>query len=449
MNNNDKKAPSKSWLQKLFKQPSSSAEIQGKHYFAHRYHDEGRAQPQTPFHTLFSGNATETDAQPNPCTLFPEDSPFLSSVYSGNVLIPHLNQIHSNYHQLGENVNAPFTVLNCYDETPDTKTFRLGRLNNLIFNYLPGQYITLSVAISGKEYKRSYSLASVPSDSGIIDITVKRDPNGGVVSNWLNNQLKPGGNIRLKGPYGKFTCATNTSPKILFLAAGSGVVPIMSMLRWLTRSEAKTDMIVLLSFKALPDIIYRNELDLIAARHSNVKLFITLTQESPLLNRWQGFTGRIDKNRIAALVPDIPERTVYSCGPDAFMAKCKQALLDLKLPPEQFLCESFSVDSTLASTQAGDGQTITRKTGHYQVKFALSRKTVNTNGTVNLLDLAEKSGITLTHECRSGECGECMVKCLKGKVEMTQEAEISEFDRKQGWVYACCAYPVSNTVLDA
>lgn len=67
---------------------------------------------------------------------------------------------------------------------------------------------------------------------------------------------------------------------------------------------------------------------------------------------------------------------------------------------------------------------------------------------MTLLELAEQSGIKIGHECRAGECGECMIKCLKGKVEMTEQAEIDDVDRKKGWVYSCCAYPVSNAVLD-
>ncbi len=448
MNIDGKKTPSKTWILKLFRQKSPAVEKSCKTYFAHRYHHESAELPQNPFRIVFSGDASEGVAEQNHSLPLWENANPPTSVDSTMASIVPVHQASSDHSHTDPNVTATFTVLNCYDETPDTKTFRLGRLNTSIFNYLPGQYITLSVSVDGKEFKRSYSLASTPSNSGIIDITVKRDPNGGVVSNWLNSYLKPGDDIGVKGPYGKFTCAPEVPAKILFLAAGSGIVPIVSMLRWLTGIEAQTDIVVLLTFRTLSDIIYRHELDLITARHNNIRLFITLTQEPPTLNRWQGFTGRIDKNRIAALVPDLPERTAYTCGPEAFMAECKQALLSLKLPPEKFFCESFNVNNT-AISQSGDNQPNIRKTGNYLVTFGKSRKTINTDGTINLLTLAEKSGIEIPHECRAGECGECMVKSLKGRLQMTQEAEISEADRKKGWVYACCAYPVSDAVLDA
>lgn len=153
-------------------------------------------------------------------------------------------------------VCTQFNALNCYDETSDTKTFRLGRLDGQVFDYLPGQYITLSVVISGQEHKRSYSPASTSSHPGILEITVKRSPND-VISNWLNDHLKVGDTLNVKGPYGKFSCAKRSAPqKILFLAAGSGIVPIMSMLRWLADTEAQVDVTLLLSFQTLYDIIY-------------------------------------------------------------------------------------------------------------------------------------------------------------------------------------------------
>jgi glycine betaine catabolism B len=449
MNKNDKNTPSSTaWIDKLFKRPRLTGNIQGKHYFVHRYHAIDNTLSQNPFHILFSDTANVVNSNPSHCLPAREDITYAARAYSSDAPMPLLNQGYGNHHLPEANLNTPFTVLNCYDETPDTRTFRLGRLNAAVFNFLPGQYVTLSVLIDGKEYKRSYSLASVPSSSGIIEITVKRDPNGGVVSNWLNSHLKIGDKLSLKGPYGKFTFASNAPANLLFLAAGSGIVPIMSMLRWLTHVEAKTEIVALLSFRTFSDIIYRRELDLIATRHPNVKLFITLTQEFQLSDYWQGSTGRIDKNIIAALVPNVREQTVYLCGPDAFMAGCKQHLSDLSLPHDKIHCEHFTIDNTAVSNQQDDSQKLCRKAGNYRVKFVKSGISVRTDGMVSLLELAEKSGIKISHDCRSGECGECMVKYLKGDVDMTQHAEISELDRKKGWVFACCAYPVSNIVLD-
>jgi glycine betaine catabolism B len=452
MNNNDNKKSAGLWTQRLFRQSSVIKDApQGKTYFPHRYHDGYTVPAQSSFSTLFSdvdNHQPKFEADTASCHPLP-DGEFSQSIDSirfkiqSSALQPAKN----------ETLSAQCTVLNCYDETSDTKTFRLGRLDGEKVDYLPGQYITLSVVIGGQEYKRSYSLASSPSHQGIFEITVKRDPNGGVVSNWLNKQLDIGDTLTVKGPFGKFTCANNTPKKILFLAAGSGIVPIMSMLRWLADTEAGVDVTLLLSFQTLYDIIYGEELRLIAARHKNIKLFITLTKEPLALNQWTGLMGRVNEKMLNALVPDLQGRAVYLCGPDAFMAECKKHLLNLAVPAEQVFCESFTVNSPqlVAQTKAQTsiiGRPPKQISGNYRIRFAKSGKTIVANGGVSLLELAEQSGISISHECRAGSCGECMVKCLKGRVEMTEQAEIADFDRKKGWVYACCAYPASNAVLD-
>lgn len=466
MNNNDNKKSSKSWTHRLFKQPSATDTTYSKCYFAHRYHDNHKAQTHNPFGALFSDTDNEHtnldhdtasfQALLGDNSLVSEDNSDIELHLKSHASTPSITKVNGFDHQSSEALSSQFAVLNCYDETRDTKTFRLGRLNAPIFDYLPGQYITLTVVIDGQEYKRSYSLASSPTHSSILDITVKRDPNGGVVSNWLNDHLNIGDTVNVKGPFGKFSCAKNSPKKVLFVAAGSGIVPIMSMLRWLSETEALIDVVLLLSFRTVYDIIYSDELNLIAARHKNVKLFITLTQEPDEFSQWRGLTGRINKNLLSGLVPDLSERTVYLCGPDAFMTECKQ---NLKLPTEQLICESFTVNSPVVKTHAPlidqpakvqppSNQASRRKTGNYKIKFAKSHKTIAADGAMTLLELAEQSGININHECRAGECGECMIKCLKGKVEMTEQAEIDDVDRKKGWVYSCCAYPASNAVLD-
>jgi glycine betaine catabolism B len=456
MNNNDNKKSTGLWAQRLFKQSRASKTApQSKIYFAHRYHGGHAALVQTPYSALFSDVGNHQASLGAGTANFQEFFEHQPALPKGNSLTVESAQTCDvdRVNLTGSAaLSTQFTVLNCYDETSDSKTFRLGRLDGQVFDYLPGQYITLSVVIAGQEYKRSYSLASTPFHPGILEITVKRNPNGGVVSNWLNDHLKIGDALNVKGPFGKFSCARNTPKKILFLAAGSGIVPIMSMLRWLSDTEAHVDIVLLLSFKTLYDIIYGDELRLIAARHKNIKLLITLTQEPLDYSQWRGLTGRVNKKMIANCVPDLPERAVYLCGPDAFMMESKQYLQNLAIPTEQLFCESFTV-STKATEQAKKqhsiiGRPARNKTGNYRIRFAKSSKTITAEGELTLLELAEKSGISIGHECRAGNCGECMVKCLKGNIEMTEQAEIADLDRQKGWVYSCCAYPASNAVLD-
>ncbi|WP_411725391.1 FAD-binding oxidoreductase [Methyloglobulus sp.] len=455
--NNDNKKSARPWAHRLFKKAGASLTApQSKTYFAHRYH---AVSERSPFGALFSDlSKKQTNREPDTASFqrFFENELAIAKGYPVNVdsaqtCGSNILPIPGGRFDLasGTALSTQFTVLNYYEETPDTKTFRLGTANGQVFDYLPGQYITLSIVLSGQTYKRSYSLASSPARSKILEIAVKRDPNGGIVSNWLNDHLKIGDTLNLKGPFGKFSCVNHAPKKILFLAAGSGIVPIMSMLRWLADTEAHVDVMLLLSFQTLYDIIYSDELNLIAAHHKNIKLFITLTKEPLALNQWTGLTGRVNEQMIAGQVPDLPDRTVYLCGPDAFMTECKKNLLKLTMPAGKLFCESFTVNSPVAKPDdSGLARPSRSKTGNYEVSFAKSAKTIAADGGMTLLELAEKSSIIIGHECRSGQCGECMVKCLKGKVEMTDQAEIDDLDKKKGWVYTCCAYPASNVVLD-
>ena len=461
MNNKDNKKSARHWAERLFIQSGASNTVpQNKICYAHRYRDDFAVQERNPFSALFfDAGKDETKQVPeknNVQGFFEHQSPPLAVepvTVEQTAQLAYVNLSPASGGKFdfagGAALNAQFTVLNCFDETPDTKTFRLGMPNGQTFDYLPGQYITLSIIISGQEYKRSYSLASSPARSKIIEITVKRAPNGGIVSNWINDHLKIGDTLNLKGPFGKFSCLNQTCKKVLLIAAGSGIVPIMSMLRWLADTEAGVEIRLLLSFRTPEDIIYRDELMLIAARHKNINMAITLTTDAIARYQWRGLTGRINKKMINKLVPDLQERTVYLCGPDAFMTACKKKLLKLKLPSEQIFCESFTViNPTIKPQYSGYELPARRKTGSYQVTFAKSGKTIAADGQMTLLDIAIKYGIIVAHECRNGNCGECMIKCLKGKVEMNDQAEIDDLDRNKGWIYACCAYPASNVVLD-
>ncbi|MDD5579755.1 MAG: FAD-binding oxidoreductase [Methylobacter sp.] len=268
---------------------------------------------------------------------------------SSQVLIPNiLPSLHARKNQAsGTAFNGKFKILNIYDETPEVKTFRLGCQENQVFAYLPGQYITLSAEIGSRKYKHSFSLASTPSWPFALEIIVKKAPNE-MVSNWLFDNAKVGGILDAKGPFGKFSCVKHTPKKILFLAAGSGTVPVMSMLRWLADTGARVDVQVLLSFRATEDVIYQEELKFLVASQKNIKVAITLTTDAPVHSGWSGYTGRVNEKMIREVVPDLTERHVYLCGRDSFMESCKKIVLKLKLPEDKLFTESFIVNSKIA-----------------------------------------------------------------------------------------------------
>jgi ferredoxin-NADP reductase/pSer/pThr/pTyr-binding forkhead associated (FHA) protein len=335
------------------------------------------------------------------------------------------------------------TVTGIIEETEDVKTIRLTGRRPLLFHYDPGQYVSVIAAIDGREVRRSYSLASTPSRPNSIEITVKRLP-GGLVSNWLCNHLEVGDMLKVKGPCGRFSCFNYPAGKLLFLAAGSGIVPIMSMLRWIVDTDARADVKLLLSFRTPADIIYRKELELFAARYDNIDLHFTITGYVP---EWQGLIGRIDGFMLAETVPDLSQRQMFLCGPEPFMQSATAALkaqgaAEKNIHVEHFFEKPLRADDRIALEK------IRNNRGKHRVRFAQSGLTVRCDETINLLELAEAHGIPVDNDCRTGSCGECMVRCLKGRADLSDEAEIDPKAKQAGWIYSCCAVPKSDVVLD-
>jgi hypothetical protein len=224
MNNNDNKSSTGCWTHRLFNKAGASlTATQHKTYFTYRYHN-GHALPESnQFSALFSeANKQQTNqasGAANCQQLFEDGSPgpedFPATLESIPAGAAKPSQIQGTRFGLasGAAFNRQLTVLTCYDETPDTKTFQLGALNGQRFDYLPGQYLTLSVVIAGREYTRSYGLASSPSRPQVLELTVKRAPDGGIISNWLNDHLKVGGHADSQRPFWKIQLFNKPFPK--------------------------------------------------------------------------------------------------------------------------------------------------------------------------------------------------------------------------------------------
>jgi ferredoxin-NADP reductase len=378
-------------------------------------------------------------------------------------------------------------TVNCaqiINETEDAKTFRFVAKPPVIFSYKPGQFVTLSLNINGKKVKRSYSISSTPTRPYCLEITVKRVPPPadnpeaprGLVSNWLHDHLQVGDQIELNGPLGKFTCFANPAPKLLFISAGSGITPMMSMSRWAFDTVADLDIVFVHSARSPKDIIFREELELMAARRANFRLAITTTRSEPGQS-WYGYRGRLDIPMLSSMAPDFWERQVYVCGPNPFMAGVKAMLQEAGFPMENYYEESFGgpkkpgkepppeaesqppeknipvppvEPSALPKIEPPAIPTPTPAGNGSVVKFSKSGKEVSCNGSLSILDLAEEEGVEIDSSCRSGACGTCKVKKLEGEVQYDGEPQaLDDEEQEQGYILSCIAMPVGKVVIDA
>ena len=391
------------------------------------------------------------------------------------------------------------------DETADVKTFTFAAEPPVKFDYQPGQFVTLSLNIDGNSIKRSYSISSTPSRPHSLEITVKRvlapsdDPSApkGLVSNWLHDNMKVGSQIEINAPMGKFTNFANPSSKILLISAGSGVTPMMSMSRWICDTVSNVDMIFLHSARSPEDIIFRQELEMMTARHPNFKLAITVTRPVPG-QAWYGYTGRINETILPAIAPDFKDRTVYVCGPNPFMAATKELLEKISFPMENYYEESFGGAKKKKKTStvpAGDQTSVVRPPAPSPIAApapapspapvlpvpatSIANKSASastpaaapapspvpapapaSSGSVVvlsksgqeiacdpedcILDAAEAEGASLLSGCRGGVCGVCKVKKLEGEV-----AYEDDVDCEDDHVLTCVARPVGRVVIEA
>ncbi|HEY4184035.1 MAG TPA: hybrid-cluster NAD(P)-dependent oxidoreductase [Polyangia bacterium] len=413
---------------------------------------------------------------------------------------PHLQSI-----PLHTKGRLPVRCVQVIDETVDVKTFRFAPLSSARLAHLPGQFVTIEIVNGNETMKRSYTIASSPTRHNVIEITVKRVPDGRV-SNWLHDNLKIGDELTISGPHGAFGCeSVPTSDKLLFISGGSGITPVMSMSRYLYDVADPRDIVFLHSARTERDLIFRGELELIAARHPRFRPVITLTHAgSPA---WKGLTGRISEMLIDDAVPDFRDRTVFLCGPTPFMEAVRLALIAAEFPMANFHAESFggarvpaapkaeapvvapSNDVAaapeppserkmrtsrllgilprprlvlVAPAQRSDrgaelpvdaGAAADHATADHQataaVVFSTSGREASGCTTETILEAAEGLGLPIPSACRVGVCGTCKTRKLSGNVSMDCEDGLDASDRSDGFILACTARPLDRVTVEA
>ncbi len=337
------------------------------------------------------------------------------------------------------------------DETPDVKTFTFVAEPSVEFTYQPGQFVTLNLEINGKPIKRAYSISSTPSRPHSLDITVKRatPPNNvpdappGLVSNWLHDNLQAGSQVKIGTPLGDFSCLERPSSKILFISAGSGITPMMSMSRWLLDTNAGSDIVFFHSARTAEDIVFRQELELMTSRYANFQLATTLTREDSNSSPG-GRVGRFSKSMLSEIAPDFAERTVYVCGSEPFTQQVKEILQELKFPMENYYAESFGKPKKKKKENQLELQkTLTPK----QTETLVLNKSgieLAYDSEDTILETAEKEGIELPSMCKMGACHKCKLRLLEGEVRYDEEPECEE-----GHILTCIAQPVGRVVIEA
>lgn len=323
--------------------------------------------------------------------------------------------------------------------------------------FLPGQYLTLAADVDGVPVERCYTISSPPTRPHLLTITVKRVPGGGL-SPYLHDRLRPGDRLTVRGPLGEFGVATWPAPSYLLLSGGSGITPTLSTLRTVADLAEPVDVVVVHHARTPADLVCRAEVEALAAAHGSVRVvWVCEDDAAPAsgLPSWAGPRGRVDATQLAALVPDLTDREVLTCGPPGYMAAVRAALAEIGADPDRCHEESFVLGSTGAPTVGLDegpstpGRPTTAATGGATIRFARSGLDVRCPPGVSVLEAAAAAGLTLPSSCTEGLCGTCTSTLVSGSVDMQHQGGIRPRQVAQNLFLPCCSTPVGDIVVDA
>jgi ferredoxin-NADP reductase/DMSO/TMAO reductase YedYZ heme-binding membrane subunit len=355
--------------------------------------------------------------------------------------------------QRGERWEGALRLAKVFVETPEVRTFRLVAPSGttLPFQHLPGQFLTLRLNLDGREVRRSYTIASSPTRSAYCELTIKREEQG-YVSRYLHDVVREGATFSVSAPAGRYTFTGAEAERIVMIAGGVGVTPLMAKIRYLTDIAWPGKIHLVYAVKTERDIIFRSELEELQRRFPNLQVDVTVTREASA--EWTGKRGRPSAAMLMSLAPDIATSCVHLCGPTEMVGSLKKVLRELGVADGQMKSESFGSPSRKRS----DGSTALKAEGNgdingapsaSSIRFARSNKQLAGVGARTILELAESQGIALPYDCRSGVCGQCKTRLLSGPVVMAAEDALDPLDRANGIILACQARCEGEVVVDA
>ena len=335
-----------------------------------------------------------------------------------------------------DNQPATFIFQRKWQETPNCVSVTLMAENQdaeTIFDFIPGQFITLGIEVEGKTEYRAYSLSSMPNKSK-LQLTIKR-VDGGKVSNYIVDSLQEGQAVSVLKPAGEFHIEQPHGERIVLLSAGCGITPVMSMAKTLLADTTDTtDIHFIHAATELEQVIYHQELLEMAASHERFHFDVMLenAQGSEYLE------GRLTQVALKQYCPDIAQRSDCLFGPVCFKGAITYKGCVLGMDMNYFYQESFTpAESEQPDLQANHveskAQTISNATVFVPSFGAQAEAKIGSA----LIDALEAAKVPVIAACRSGICGSCKCRVVKGEFTRTSTATLTEDEIDNGFVLAC------------
>ncbi len=319
-----------------------------------------------------------------------------------------------------------------WDEVPGVRTFLLAPTDGSRIEHDPGQFMTFRIDTAQGRIERCYTIASSAARDGGIEITVRQQAGAG--SGHLHDVLKPGGDIEAFGPSGRFGPVAWPATAFAFIAAGSGVTPMLSILRTAADRGIDLDAVLVQVAPTEADLIAGTEMAGLSRR-------LPRLVHAPVTTHGPGAV-RPTPDILVRLVPDLAARAVLCCGPEGFMAMVRAAARDAGVPADRYAEESFDFSSALAET-AGAAEALART-----ITFARTGRSFDCPESSTILAAVRQAGLPLPSYCARGMCGTCKSFKHSGEVTMASEGGIRQREIDRGFILPCVSRPLTDIVLD-
>lgn len=330
-------------------------------------------------------------------------------------------------------------VIDVVRETPSTVTVVFG--TDIPLSYRPGQYVQVVFRLGNGRYRRAYSLSSVPTDD-YAAITVKHVP-GGKISQFITTRLAIGDRFAVSAARGDFVLPDSRAGKrFVLVAGGSGISPVMSLLRTLLAMPQPPPVTLLYYSRSGDDIIFRERLADLAAAATHRGFDLQLLVTGPRAG-WTGLHEPFSIDRVLAAGAGDPHALYYLCGPESLIDTAVTGLQQAGVAAARILAERFAVPPV--HERPATGQPVTFL---HRGMFFPKRTRIRLEAGESLLDAAERAGIRSRSNCRNGTCGTCRAKLVQGEVVMDEPNGLSMADAQAGRVLTCISYPETPVVVD-
>lgn len=332
-------------------------------------------------------------------------------------------------------------------ESSDVVTICFQAPSGRPFAFKAGQFVTLELPVPGGPLYRTYTISSSPSRPLSITLTIKAQPDS-IGTRWIIDNLKPGMMIKAMGPAGLFTTANHPAKKYLFISAGSGITPMMSMTTEMYDIGRSCDIVFVNCARRPSEIIFRERLEHMASRVEGIDLKWVVEERDPY-RPWTGYLGRFNQLILGLIAPDYLEREVFCCGPEPFMQAVGEALAGLGYDMEHYHQESFGSPEPKDDGASDMLESLPQEDVKAQISFNVSGVTQGCAETETVLNVARDAGIAIPSGCTFGVCGTCKVRKTSGDVQMVHNGGITDDEIEDGYILACCSYPKGNVSLEA